>query len=77
MEADKIKRLLGLDPKAGFSLAQNWIHSTDPSLRAKGVAVLGDIADAPSLQELRRIAATSSPEAVLAKHYLQSNGPKD
>ncbi len=76
MEADKIKRLLGLEPKAGFTLAQSWIQSSDPSLRAKGVAVLGDIGDAPSIQELNRVAATDSPEAALAKHFLRSNSSK-
>jgi hypothetical protein len=76
MEADRVSRFLGISPKAGFDLARRWVQSSDPSLRAKGVAVLGDIGDEPSRRELQKISAGESPEAVLARHFLVARAAK-
>lgn len=70
MEVDKIKRFLGISPTAGFGLAQEWIQSGDASLRTKAIVVFGDIGDEPSRQELRKLSSGNSPDAVLAKHFL-------
>ena len=76
MEADKIRRFLGMSPTAGFDLAQRWLQSGEPALRAKGVAVFADIGDDPSKRELRKVAGGDAPEAILARHFLEAVGAK-
>jgi len=76
MEADKIERFLGVSPKAGFDTAQRWERSSDPSLRAKAASVFGDIGDEQSMRELRRMGVGDSPEAVLARHFLEARAAK-
>jgi hypothetical protein len=76
MEADKIRRFLGTSPTAGFDLAQRWVQSSNPALRAKGVAVFADIGDDPSKMELRKVAGGDAPEAILARHFLEADGVK-
>jgi hypothetical protein len=66
MEADKIRRLLGMDSRAGFETASLWMRSSDPTLREKAVAVFGDIGGAASRQGLQTLAADPDPAVALA-----------
>ena len=52
MESDKAHRILGLDSRAGFELAEEWMKSADVFLRRKAVAIFADIDDAASRQHL-------------------------
>ena len=61
MESDKIKRFLGISPKAGEDKAIGWINSRDEFLRRKGSAVLLEIGDSKSLAVLARFAKDSDP----------------
>jgi hypothetical protein len=56
MSRDKLLRMRGTDPRAGFQTALEWLESSDPAVRAKGVYVLGDINDAASRKRLQDLA---------------------
>jgi hypothetical protein len=72
MEADKVRRLLGIDARAGFETARQWMKSSDPSLREHAVAVFADINDAASRERLKTLAADPDPGvAVTARNYLR------
>jgi hypothetical protein len=43
MERDKILRVIGRDPDAGFEQAREWMSSPDPVLVQDAVTVLTDI----------------------------------
>lgn len=62
MEADKIKRFLGVSPSAGRTKAIEWAKSGDGWLRERGFAVLSDIGDAQSISVLARFAKDSDPD---------------
>lgn len=64
MQQDKIKRVLGIDAKAGLDSALDWAQSNDSLLRGKAVSVFADIADAESLDRLK--ALTSDPDTGVA-----------
>jgi len=49
MEADKIRRFLGISPDAGKAAAIRWLSSKNTYMRGKGLAVLMDIGDPSSL----------------------------
>lgn len=56
MEADKVRRLLGMSPRAGYELAEQWMNSRDPQLRRKAIAVFSDIDDVSSRSHLQTLA---------------------
>ena len=55
MERDKIVRMVGTDPHAGLSLAEQWAGSSDQYLRKKAVAVFADIADEAGQKGLEKL----------------------
>jgi hypothetical protein len=59
VEHDKISRMLGIDLRAGFRVAEQWAKNPDPLVRRRAVAVLRDIGDAPSKARLQVLAADS------------------
>ena len=71
IETDKIERVLGIMPDAGFERAQEWMESRDPSLRLKAVCVFADIGDKGSLGALSKAVQDKDPVvSEAAKQYL-------
>jgi HEAT repeat protein len=66
MQRDKLYRMAGSSPRAGFDAAEQWMKDPDPSMRRKAIDVFGDIADAASLMRLREL-ATDRDSVVAAK----------
>ena len=53
IERDKIYRLIGEDPHAGFRQALIWSKYADPDMREDAVVVFKDISDKKSLEQLK------------------------
>jgi hypothetical protein len=56
MEADRIRRFLGLSRDAGQAAAIGWLSSKNESLRSRGMTVLTDIGDPQSIAIAQRTA---------------------
>ena len=60
MARDKVERLVGTNPGAGFDTAERWMGSADPLLQRKAVWVFADIVaetgDADARQRLQTLA---------------------
>jgi hypothetical protein len=69
MESDKIRRFLGISPKAGEARAMQWINSRNEFLRRKGIAVLAGIGDQKSMEVLRSHTADPDPSVALAAKW--------
>jgi hypothetical protein len=72
MEIDKIDRVLMVDPRAGFTRAEDWMKGSDSSLKRKAAAVFADINDADSHDDLKKLA--EDPNTLVsetAKVYLE------
>jgi hypothetical protein len=52
VEADKLRRRLGVDPRAGAGIAEQWMNDSDAKLRRKAVSVFEDIGDADAQRNL-------------------------
>jgi hypothetical protein len=50
MEADRIRRFLGISQDSGKAAAIRWLRSDDETLRSKGMTVLTDIGDPQSIE---------------------------
>jgi len=73
MEADRIKRYLGIDRKAGLNTAETWALSPDPLLRGNAIAVFQNI---NSLEARRAIAKlVQDPDRDVAAQALQAEHP--
>lgn len=71
MEADKIKRRLGISQNAGFQRALEWSRSPDPDLRSKAASVFADIHDQASIEQLKMLLADHDASvSVEAMHAL-------
>lgn len=60
MNRDKAMRLLGIE-HAGFDQAEDWMKSSDPTLRRKAVQIFADIHDAPARQRLAILSKDADP----------------
>jgi hypothetical protein len=61
MEAAKLERALGDDPRAGMDLADSWATAEDPALRRKSVDIFADIADETAASRLLSLASDPDP----------------
>lgn len=68
MEIDKMKRLGGIDPRAGYATAVAWMTSPDADRRARAALVFADIADKDSLSKLAALAASAAGLASRVAH---------
>ena len=50
--ADKLRRRLGVDPRAGAGIAEQWKNDPDVKLRRKAVTVFEDIGDEDAKRHL-------------------------
>jgi hypothetical protein len=76
MEADRITRFLGIEPKAGYVRALEWMRSQSGSLRRKAAAVFADIGDDDSEKNLVLLENDPDPlVAEAAKVYRDSATP--
>jgi len=77
MEVDKLKRLSGREPRAGFDTAAKWMTNADADTRLKAVQVFGDIWDQASQRKLRAMA--NDPDAIVVQSVqaLLKNGNKN
>lgn len=66
MEIDKLQRMLGMNPRAGFAVAEEWMHSADPLMRRRAASVFADIDDAPSRQRLEALTNDADPRVASA-----------
>jgi hypothetical protein len=60
MQRDWVDRHFSADRRAGFALAEEWLARNDDeqeNLRMKAIAILFDIGDQPSVDELKRLAS--------------------
>ena len=72
MERDKLLRLAGSNPRAGFDGASQWMNHPSPSLRRKAVRVFADIADDASRSHLRTLTTDRDPiVSASAEHALK------
>lgn len=81
MEADRIRRFLGLSRDAGQATAIRWLNSKDESLRSKGMTVLTDIGDPQSIAIAQRTAldwirTNDAPTRVGAELWLMLHGDR-
>src|SRR5262245_47787350 len=53
IEADKLDRILGASPTAGYKQAVTWMRSADPAMRKRAARVFADIGDAAWLANLK------------------------
>jgi hypothetical protein len=53
VEMDKLKRMSGSDPRAGFDTAVNWMVSPDADTQLKAARNFGDSEDRTSQRELQ------------------------
>jgi hypothetical protein len=66
MAIDKLQRVLGMNPHAGFEVAEEWMRSADPLVRRRAASVFSDIDDAPSRQRLEVLANDADPRVASA-----------
>jgi hypothetical protein len=68
---DKVSRLLGEDPKAGYDRAVSWVKDGDSGLRNNAIQVFSEIGDAPSIGHLKALALDKdAPVSLRAKRAL-------
>jgi hypothetical protein len=61
IESDKLDRILGASPKAGYRRAVTWMRSADPAMRKRAARVFADIGDRVSLKRLQDLARDTDP----------------
>ncbi len=76
MEADKIRRFLGMSARAGFAQAVAWMGSADTSLRRKAIRVFDDIGDKDSLAKLGVLARDTDPSVAQAARGALQRGAR-
>jgi hypothetical protein len=72
MELDKLKRMAGISPDAGFTTAITWMSSKNTETRSKAIRILADIGDVKSLEALQKMTADGDRiVARKARRYLR------
>lgn len=72
IEADQIRRFLGIDKEAGKEIALQWVNSSNESLRLKGIIVLGNIGDKESKAMLQKL--TQDGDSIVVMQAKESLG---
>jgi hypothetical protein len=62
---DKVLRISGVDPAAGFADASGWAASTDPEVRIIAAATLADIGTPAATAALAPLLADANPTVVI------------